>query len=252
MLLADTIFWRRNCKQNCTFRIYTLSCAPLRFGLLRLISTGARLGTIQHAHKKRLFPFEHSLLCVAQCVRSCVKVAWQRNSALTWHKLVVTWCKLSTISVFAEKQVLYNGCVWKKQSTVAFEHISAFQAPANKPVNLSANRDLLKVPPSQIIYSNNCPYLQIVESFWNLVRKDRFPKLQDFALKMHSIFGSTHVRKNTFSIGYFQQFFFKENVMYPVWICRDPISLILGIRFEILGTRIGSLKRLEKALLSSK
>jgi len=103
MLLADTIFWRRNCKQNCTFRIYTLSCAPLRFGLLRLISTGARLGTIQHAHKKRLFPFEHSLLCVAQCVRSCVKVAWQRNSALTWHKLVVTWCKLSTISVFAEK-----------------------------------------------------------------------------------------------------------------------------------------------------
>jgi len=23
-------------------------------------------------------------------------------------------------------------------------------------------------------------------------------------------------------------FFFKENVRYPVWICRDPISLILG------------------------
>ena len=67
----------------CTFRIYTLPCAPLRFGLLRLIFSGARLGTIQHAHKKRLFPFEHSLLCVAQCVRSCVKVAWQRNSALT-------------------------------------------------------------------------------------------------------------------------------------------------------------------------
>ena len=84
----------------------------------------------------------------------------------------------------------------KKQSTVAFEHISAFQAPANKPVYLSANRDLLKVPPSQI----NCPYLQTVESFWKLVSKDRFPKLQDFALKGHSIFGSTHVRENTFSL----------------------------------------------------
>jgi len=24
------------------------------------------------------------------------------------------------------------------------------------------------------------------------------------------------------------QVFFKENVRYPVWICRDPISLILG------------------------
>jgi len=32
----------------------------------------------------------------------------------------------------------------------------------------------------------------------------------------------------------------------PVWICRDPISLILGTGFEILGTRIGSLKRLKK------
>jgi len=31
---------------------------------------------------------------------------------------------------------------------------------------------------------------------------------------------------------------FKENVRYPVWICRDPISLILGTRFSlILGTR---------------
>jgi len=59
-------------------------------------------------------------------------------------------------------------------------------------------------------------------------------------------------------------FFFKENVRNPVWICRDPISLILGTRlfrilgtrwwfslilgtrFENLGTRIGSLKRLIK------
>jgi len=43
-----------------------------------------------------------------------------------------------------------------------------------------------------------------------------------------------------------QFFFFKENVRYPVWICREPISLILGTRFEILGTRIGSLKSLKK------
>jgi len=34
------------------------------------------------------------------------------------------------------------------------------------------------------------------------------------------------------------QGFFKENVRYPIWICRDPISLILGTRFSlILGTR---------------
>jgi len=57
--------------------------------------------------------------------------------------------------------------------------------------------------------------------------------------------------------------FFKENVRYPVRTCRDPISLILGTRFSlilcflsliletrfsILGTRIGSLKCLEKSL----
>jgi len=27
-----------------------------------------------------------------------------------------------------------------------------------------------------------------------------------------------------------QPFFLKENVRYPVWTCRDPISLILGTR----------------------
>jgi len=32
--------------------------------------------------------------------------------------------------------------------------------------------------------------------------------------------------------------FFKENFRYPVWTCRDPISLIVGSRFSlILGTR---------------
>jgi len=34
------------------------------------------------------------------------------------------------------------------------------------------------------------------------------------------------------------QGFFKENVRHPVWTCRDPISLILGTRFSILGTRL--------------
>jgi len=27
------------------------------------------------------------------------------------------------------------------------------------------------------------------------------------------------------------QVFFKENVRYPVWTCRDPISLFLGTRW---------------------
>jgi len=44
----------------------------------------------------------------------------------------------------------------------------------------------------------------------------------------------------------YSSFLFKENIKYPVWICRDPISLILGTRFSILGTRIGSLKHLKK------
>jgi len=37
---------------------------------------------------------------------------------------------------------------------------------------------------------------------------------------------------------YLDQGFFEENVRNPVWICREPISLILGARFSlILGTR---------------
>jgi len=45
------------------------------------------------------------------------------------------------------------------------------------------------------------------------------------------------------------QLFLKENVRNPAWICKDPISLIPGTRFSlILGTRIGSLKRLKKTV----
>jgi len=44
-----------------------------------------------------------------------------------------------------------------------------------------------------------------------------------------------------------------DDVRYPVWTCRDPISLILGTRFylilgtrfSILGTQIRSLKHLK-------
>ena len=35
--------------------------------------------------------------------------------------------------------------------------------------------------------------------FWKLVSKDKFPKLKDFALKMHSMFGSTYVCESRFS-----------------------------------------------------
>jgi len=51
----------------------------------------------------------------------------------------------------------------------------------NKSVYISAKRGLLKVPHSQF----NCPFLQTVESFWELVSKDIFPKVKDFALKTH-------------------------------------------------------------------
>jgi len=36
----------------------------------------------------------------------------------------------------------------------------------------------------------------------------------------------TSVRKDL--TDFLAQGFFKENVRYPVWICREPISLILG------------------------
>jgi len=34
--------------------------------------------------------------------------------------------------------------------------------------------------------------LETGNSFWKLVSKDRFPKLKDFALKIHSTFGNTY------------------------------------------------------------
>ena len=41
--------------------------------------------------------------------------------------------------------------------------------------------------------------LETAESLWKLVSKDRFPKLKDFALKMHSMFGNTCVCESAFS-----------------------------------------------------
>jgi len=52
--------------------------------------------------------------------------------------------------------------------------------------------------------------------------------------------------KSLHNIYAYIQFFFKEIVRYLVWTCRVPISLILGTRFSILETQIGSLKRLKK------
>jgi len=35
--------------------------------------------------------------------------------------------------------------------------------------------------------------LETADSFWKLVGKDRFPKLKDFALKLHSMFGNRYL-----------------------------------------------------------
>uniref|UniRef100_A0A4W3JBW2 HAT C-terminal dimerisation domain-containing protein n=1 Tax=Callorhinchus milii TaxID=7868 RepID=A0A4W3JBW2_CALMI len=40
---------------------------------------------------------------------------------------------------------------------------------------------------------------QIYENFWKIIPKDRFPKLNDFALKMCSMFASTRIYESTFS-----------------------------------------------------
>jgi len=34
---------------------------------------------------------------------------------------------------------------------------------------------------------------ETVEGFWKLVRKNRYPQVKEFALKMYSMFGSTYV-----------------------------------------------------------
>jgi len=41
--------------------------------------------------------------------------------------------------------------------------------------------------------------LNIIEGFWKLVSKDRFPKLKLFTLKMHLTFGNTCVTEHIFS-----------------------------------------------------
>jgi len=41
--------------------------------------------------------------------------------------------------------------------------------------------------------------LETVERFRKLFSKDRFPKMNDFALEMHSMFRNTYVCESTFS-----------------------------------------------------
>jgi len=55
-------------------------------------------------------------------------------------------------------------------------------------------------------------------------------------LQQNEDFGFSHVQYRMTCV--FPGFFLKENVRNPVWICEDPISLILGTQFSlILGTR---------------
>jgi len=64
----------------------------------------------------------------------------------------------------------------------------------NKSVNVPLNATFSKWPPSQI----NCLSLQTVESCCTWVSKNRFVKLKDFALKMHSMLWSIYVRDGKF------------------------------------------------------
>jgi len=101
------------------------------------------------------------------------------------------------------------------------------------------------------------------------------PRICIVVLRAHPVRGELHNQRNTTgevattSSPFYNEshwshvlcaVFFKENVRYPIWICMDPICLILGTRFylilgtrfEILGTRFGSLKRLKKNCLCVK
>jgi len=82
---------------------------------------------------------------------------------------------------------------------------------------------------------------------------------QSWIVRLQQVKHENNKRETMLMTNVLKQVFFKENVRYLVWICRDPISsifrdpmtisLILGTRFEILGTRIRSLKRLKKTWL---
>jgi len=40
--------------------------------------------------------------------------------------------------------------------------------------------------------------LETVKSFWKLVSKGRLPKLKDFTLKKHTVFGNTYACESTY------------------------------------------------------
>jgi hypothetical protein len=137
------------------------------------------------------------------------------------------------IEAFCKKLQLFSTCLRKNDlSHFAFCHelladdIEAdFQVLSEKIETLSSEfekrfRDFEKLKPSLLLFNNpmevnvetQLPELQLElcelqsgpffltkkkenrKSFWKLVCKDRFPKLRDFALKLHSVFGSTYIR----------------------------------------------------------
>jgi len=75
-------------------------------------------------------------------------------------------------------------------------------------------------------------------------RRWTFRRWTDFRWRslLPNLFAYTECQPCSIALGKFILLagFFKENVRYPVWTCRDPISLILGTRWWfslILGTR---------------
>jgi len=64
---------------------------------------------------------------------------------------------------------------------------------------------------------------------WTFVQKSQGtvpgPDLEELLNDMRKIVGKNSRWLNLYS------FFFKKNIRYPVWTCRDSISLILGSRF---------------------
>ena len=84
-----------------------------------------------------------------------------------------------------------------------FDRLRANLYLYNNPMNVDVETQLSEFQLK--LYELQCdPFLlsrknETRKRFWKLVSKDKFPKLKDFALKMHSMFGSTYVCESTFS-----------------------------------------------------
>jgi len=80
--------------------------------------------------------------------------------------------------------------------------------------------------------------LETLKSFWNLFRKDRFPKLNDFALKMRSTF------KNTCMCGRTYTFYEEASKMYSKnrnWMADETLDD--SLRFDATNTALAKLKK---------